>query len=213
MLRLTFGTREDATQVTGGINTIHDRIHGRLREAAGLFPAETPHSAHNPELLRWVHATLLDSHLLTYEVFVAPLTAADKDAYCAESTQRAHLLGIPHDYLPGSTADLRTYLEGMFSSGQIVVAETARALAREIVYPRTFGVARPLVWLMRLATIGLLPPAIREGYGFSWDSHREQALRRVRRMTHTLLPYMPRQLRYWRAARGALRVVRQRHVW
>jgi uncharacterized protein (DUF2236 family) len=209
MLRLTFGTPEDAAQVADGINTIHDRVHGRLREAAASFGTGTPYSAHNPELLRWVYATLLDSHLLTYELFVAPLTAADKDVYCAESSQRTHLLGLPREYLPGSTAELRMYLEGMFASRQIEVTETARALAREIVHPPTLGVAAPVVWLVRLATIGLLPPAIREAYGFPWDSHRERALRRSMRMLRTLLPYTPRQLRYWRAARGALHDVCQ----
>jgi uncharacterized protein (DUF2236 family) len=74
--------------------------------------------------------------------------------------------------------DSAMVLLAVYAPVVIVVTETARALAREVVYPRTFAVARPLVWLMRLAAIGLLPPAIREAYGFPWDSHREQALRR-----------------------------------
>ncbi len=207
MLRLTFGTPEEAAKVGGAINTIHDRVQGRLRQAAGPFPAGTPYSAQDPALLCWVHATLLDSHLLTYEDFIAPLTLAERDAYCAESMQRAHLLGIPPDDLPATTADLRTYMEGMLSSGQIVVTETARDLAREIVHPPTLGLARPLVWVMRLATIGLLPPAIREAYGFPWDSHHERSLQRVMCTIRSLLPYTPARLRYWRVARAALRAV------
>ncbi len=201
MLRLTFGTPEDALEVSSAINAIHDRVQGRLREAAGLYPAGTPYSAHDPALLRWVHATLLDSHLLAYQSFVMPLTATEKDVYCKESAQRGYLLGVPNDYLPASTADLRTYMDSMLSSGQILVTEAARRLAREIVHPPTLGVAHPLVWLVRLATIGLLPPAIREAYGLPWDSHREHTLQRAMRVTRTLLPYVPHRLRYWRAAR------------
>ncbi len=209
MLGLTFGTLEDAVQIVVGINTIHDRVHGHLWEAAGRFPAGTPYAAHDPALLRWVHTTSLDSNLLTYESFVTPLTAAEKDAYCAESAERAHLLGIPRDDLPRSTVELQRYMEGMFSSGQILVTSTARALAQGIVYPPTLGVARPLVWLTRLATVGLLPATVRMAYGYAWDTHHERALRRAMRMTRTILPCLPSQLRYWRAARLALRALHQ----
>ena len=39
---------------------------------AGAFPAGASYSAHDAELLRWVHATLLDSIPLTYELLVGP---------------------------------------------------------------------------------------------------------------------------------------------
>ena len=42
MLALTFGTDEEVTQAARGITAIHDRVHGRLREEAGPFPAGTP---------------------------------------------------------------------------------------------------------------------------------------------------------------------------
>ena len=44
-----------------GINTIHDRVHGMLRAPAGAYAGGEKYSAHDPELLRWVHATLLES--------------------------------------------------------------------------------------------------------------------------------------------------------
>jgi uncharacterized protein (DUF2236 family) len=59
----------------------HRGVHGRLPEAAGIFPAGTVYAARDPHLLRWVHATLLDSFLLTYELYVGPLTPADKNGY------------------------------------------------------------------------------------------------------------------------------------
>jgi uncharacterized protein (DUF2236 family) len=81
MLRLSFGTPEDAARVVRAINAIHRGVPGRLPEAAGIFPAGTVYSARDPHLLRWVHATLLDSFLLTYELYVGPLTPADKNGY------------------------------------------------------------------------------------------------------------------------------------
>ena len=52
------------------INAIHDCMNGRLTEAAGIFPAGTLYSAHDPSLLVCVHATLLEMNLRVYELFV-----------------------------------------------------------------------------------------------------------------------------------------------
>ena len=37
--------------------------------------------------------------------------------------------------------------------------------------------ARPLLALARLTTVGLLPPPIREAYGFEWSPRKERTLR------------------------------------
>src|SRR5262245_5631671 len=66
MLAITFGTPEQARQAIDRINSIHDRVNGTLQEPAGRFPAGTPFSAHDPQLLLWVHATLVESMALTY---------------------------------------------------------------------------------------------------------------------------------------------------
>lgn len=205
MLTLTFGTEEEVAGVARGINAIHDRVHGRLREGTGAFASGTPYSAHDPALLQWVHATLVDSHLLAYELFVGPLTAEEKDRYCAETCSVEALLGIPEGRLPRSVAELRGYLDGMLASGEIAVTGTARALAREIVSPAVPWPARPLFAAMRLPTVGLLPPAIREAYGFPWGARRARALRLWARVMRALLPWVPSLLRYWPRARAGAR--------
>ena len=72
MLRLCFGAEPEAQAVVARINAIHERVHGHLPETAGIFPAGTSYSAHDPALLAWVHATLLDMNLRVYERFVEP---------------------------------------------------------------------------------------------------------------------------------------------
>ncbi len=99
---------------------------------------------------------------------------------------------------------LRAYLDGMLSNGEIAVTDTARTLAREIVSPPTFGVGRPLVWLMRLTTLGLLPPSVREAFGFPWGPRDERALRRATRLIRALVPRLPTLLRSWPDARPVL---------
>jgi hypothetical protein len=65
--------------VVARINAIHDCMNGRLTETAGIFPAGTPYSAHDPSLLACVHATLLGMNLRVYELFVTPLRIEEKD--------------------------------------------------------------------------------------------------------------------------------------
>ena len=207
MLQLTFGTAEEIEQVAQRINAIHDRVHGRLGEPAGAFPRGTPYSAHDPSLLCWVHCTLVESHLLAYELYVGPLTVIERDRYCEESAQLGRLLGIPHGGLPNSVEDLRAYMDEMYSSRKIVVTDMARALARDIVYPPTLGIGRPVFRLMRLSTLGLLPSQIREAYGFPWTPQDERALQRLAGALRILLPYMPLRLRQWRCARVASRAL------
>jgi uncharacterized protein (DUF2236 family) len=203
MLALTFGTEERARGVAARINAIHDRVHGTLAEPAGIFPAGQPYSARDPELLRWVHATLVDSMLLAWDWFVGPLAPQDKDRYCAEATVVEPLLGIPRGLLPARVADLHSYIKEVQASGAIVVTETARALAAGLLSPPLGIVGRPLVGLMRLTAIGLLPANIRSAYGFEWDAARERTLHGVATLLRGFRRFVPRELREWPEVRAA----------
>jgi len=204
MLAFTFGTPEGVAGAARRINAIHDRVNGQLAERAAAFDERTRYSAHDPALLRWVHATMLETFPRTYELYVGPLTPEEKDRYCAEASGMAPLLGIPDGYLPASTVELRAYMDEMLASGLIVPSETARVLAREIVAPPLPRPVRPLLWLSQLPTVGLLPPTIRAAYGFPWDERREAALRLTAGLTRAILARSPSRLRHWGAARAAL---------
>jgi uncharacterized protein (DUF2236 family) len=205
MLSLTFGTRPEALGAARGINRIHDRVNGRLREAAGIFPAGTPYSAHDPELLRWVHATLLAVLPRAYELYVGPLTRAEKEQYCREATGMAPLLGAPAGFFPDSLAALDAYMGETVAAGHIAVTQTARALAREVLYPPLSGVAAPGLWLSRLPAVGLLPASIRRAYGFAWGPRHALVMRLSAAATRRALRSAPSLLRDWPTARAAAR--------
>jgi len=205
MLALSFGPEAAGRGAVQRINAIHDRVHGRLSEAAGVFAAGTPYSAHDPDLLRWVHATLVDSFLLTYELYVDRLAGPERDRYCQEASEIEPLLGIPRNFLPRDMLALRAYLDRMLASGEIAVTDTARALARELLAPPLPRLAAPLVRVMRQPAIGLLPPPVRTAYGFAWGPRDEVALHRSAAVIRRLLPLVPPVARYWRAARRAER--------
>ena len=201
MLALTFGSEEEAAGSAARINAIHDRVHGRLEEPV----AGASYSAHDPELLTWVHATLIESFLLAYRLFVGRVTPAEADQYCGEASGIAPALGIPPGRLPRTERQLREYLDAMLAGGVIEVTDTARQLSREIIRPPAPVLVRPALWLGALPAVGLLPPAIRAAYGLPWDGRRARVLHLLAAATRRGLPLLPPALRYWAVARRAER--------
>jgi uncharacterized protein (DUF2236 family) len=201
MLDLTFGDERTAARAAGRINAIHDHVHGRLDRSVGLFRAGTPYSAHQRELLLWVHATLLDSMPLAYEALVAPLEPGARDAYCREAAAGAARLGLPPDTVPQSWSALERYMDGVARSGTLAVGPHARALAREILYPPLAWMSGPIAGFQRDLTIGTLPPALRRAYGFAWTPRDERRLRRRARLVRRLRRLLPAALARWRRAR------------
>ena len=203
MLALTFGSDDEARRAAARINAIHDRVHGQIAARQGAHPAGATYSAHDPELLAWVHATLLDSFLLTFQLFVADLTESECDRYCAESSRIEPLLGIPSGRLPRTHDALRRYLAERLATDEISVTDAARALAHAVLYPRLVWPARPLTALSRFLTVGLLPPAMRDAYHVTWNPRRERAFRLIAATSRRSLPLVPALLRHWPTARRA----------
>jgi len=201
MRHFTFGDEDRVARTAARINTIHDRVNGRLRAGAGRLAAGTAYSATDPALLLWVHATMVDSVPLAYERFVGPLSTLERDAYCAESAAAARRLRIPEHLLPLTRGALDRYVAEVRSSGQLEVTDTARQLARDLLFPPLGDPTRPGAWLNRLATLGLLPPDIRDAYGFTWNARHERLLRLVARSLRILLPLTPPLIRFWPEAR------------
>jgi len=211
MLALTFGEPEAARRSAEGINAIHQRVSGRLPRAEGVFAEGTPYSASDPALLGWVHATLVDSFLLAYELYVRPLSSGERDAYCAESAGIESLLRIPAGSLPRTASELGSDVATRLHSGEIRVTDTARDLARQILFPPMSAPVWPALAVLRLATVGLLPPALRAEYGFPWDARRAAAFRASATVIRNLLPLVPSVVRHWPAARAAVRRTRAEH--
>ena len=202
MLAISFGDTGQLIEAAARINTIHDRINGRV------FPAsDETYSAHDPELLRWVHATLLDSILLTYERLIGPLTIEERDQYCLEASIMEPLLGMPDGWLPRDAAQLEAYMCERLAPGRAVaVTDRSRAIARAVLHPPLWRLAWPVFRSMQLLTIGTLPQSIRQSYGFEWRARDERSLARVTAVLRTALRMLPRLAREWPMARKHQRV-------
>ena len=201
MLDLTFGTPGQIQATADRINSIHERVHGRVGHGTPRFHSGTYYTATDPELLSWVHVTLVDSQLHAYEAFVEPMEPGEKDRYCSEAAEIASLMKIPSGFLPTNYDKLTGHLKSFFGEGPVHVSDVALRLSRDLLYPPGGIVASSLLGLGRLATAGLLPETIRRAYDLPWDEARERrfgavagGIRRVRRLT-------PRFLRVWAPAR------------
>ena len=203
MFDLTFGQPHEIQRAADAINAVHDRVNGQLREASGPFAAGQRYSAHDPELLRWVHCTMLEVFPRAYRLYVGQLSDAEWDRYCEEASRVEPLLGLPDGYLPRSRRELAAYLHTMLDGGQIAVSEQSRMLAAEILRPRVPLLLRPLVPIFQLPMVGLLPPTVRAAYGFPWDRRHEHLLQDSARIIRPLLALTPSLFRHWPAARRA----------
>lgn len=201
MLALTFGDPLSREQTLERIRGIHRRVRGHLPETVGPFPAGTPYFADDPELLLWVHGTLLDSIPLVYEQLVAPLATAERDSYCAEAADTAIALGARPAEVPRTWVDLRAYMDAMYQSGRLVVGPQAREVTEAVLAPRMARLIAPAAAANRLVTIGLLPDPVRRQFGFAWSDRRERRLRTVLRVIRGTRRAMPPLLALWPEAR------------
>jgi uncharacterized protein (DUF2236 family) len=203
MLSLTFGDEAERGRAAAGIRRIHDRVQGLLPHDAGRFEAGTRYSAHDPDLLLWVHVTLIDSTLRFYEDLVAPLTPAERDAYVSESSASVASLGLPATCAPRTLAAARAMLDDTLRSDRLSVGQEARAIAAAILRPAWSGLVLPVAAMQRLLTVGTLPPSLRDSYGFTWTPSQERRLVAVRQLLRGLHVVSPALLTRFAAARRA----------
>lgn len=201
MLSLTFGDEERRAAALAGIRAIHRRVNGTIQRAVGRFPAGTPYSAEDPALLLWVHATLVDSNTDVYQRVVAPLTDDELDRVCLESAPILEELGGDPSTTPRSWKALRSYMESIYASNTLVLTDEARALGLAVLSPRAAGLPVPLSGMHRLIATGLLPPGIRDAYGFKWNAARETRFHRALMTFRVARRLAPRAIAYWPQAR------------
>lgn len=101
----TFAPRADALRLIERVDRIHDKVHGHT--ADGL-----PYSAHDPELLTWVHCTEMISFMNGYMKYRKPdLSVAWQDRYFDETRRVAEALGARD--VPASRAEIEAYFQAM----------------------------------------------------------------------------------------------------
>jgi len=184
-MAIVFGDRETALAAAKAVNKVHGRVRGE------------DYHALDPDLLLWVHATLVDSALLTYETFVQPLPETDREAFYEESKLLGELLHIPPDRFPVRLPDFETYVCDMIECGPVKVGDRARALGRLVLRPRLPMLPGPAMVPFEVVTAGLLPTTLREQYGLPWGAAQRRAFGLAVAAVPRVVALTPPVLRVW----------------
>jgi uncharacterized protein (DUF2236 family) len=201
MLALTFGGASARERTLTTIRGIHRRVNGTLASAAGPFVAGTPYSAEDPALLLWVHLTLIESIVVTYELLAGSLTERERDSYCAESASVAIALGAVDADVPRTWGALQAILDRTYRSGVIAVSAEAKALAIAVTRPSGSMLTGPVMWLNEVLAVGLLPAHVRQRYGFRWNRFHGWTFRAIIHALRMARRLAPDVIALWREAR------------
>jgi uncharacterized protein (DUF2236 family) len=192
---LTFGSLTTVKQASRFINRLHTHVHGSLPAEAGVYAEHTPYKARDPELLLWVLATLIDTILLIYPMFVGPLTPEEQEQYYQESKTLARLLGLTAEHMPKTVEDLRRYVHDMVYSNRLAATPQARQLVQQVLFPPIPPIFRPFLHLNLQMTCALLPQPVRDIYGLEWGPKRQQIFEISTVSLRTIISRLPTFLR------------------
>jgi uncharacterized protein (DUF2236 family) len=191
-LALTFGAPAEVELAARQIRSTHARVRGH------------GYRADDPDLLLWVHATLIDSALLTYRTFVADLDEAAAAAYYRETQPIGSLLGIPPARFPASLGAFRRYVAEMLA-GPVRPDANGRRLAVAVLRPPIRFVPGFAFAPLGIVTAGLLPASLRAAYGLRWNRLDRAAFAAARTAIRTGVRVTPGRLRAVPPARAAER--------
>jgi uncharacterized protein (DUF2236 family) len=185
-MAIVFGDRETALAAARAVNQAHASVRGESYRAL------------DPDLLMWVHATLVDSALVTYETFVRRLSPHHREDFFQESMVLGELLGIPRDRFPVTLHDFDDYMRSMMSAGGPVRVEgRALELARQVLRPRLRLLPGHAMIPFEAVTAGLLPATLREQYRLPWGRAQQRVFRLMVIALPRLIAVTPPIIRVW----------------
>lgn len=191
--RVFFGTRAEADTTLAAVHAMHRRVVGALPEDAGThYPAGTPYSALDPELMLWTVAVIADSAIWFYEHLVRPLSAEELETLWLDYMRFAELFGTPRATLPQSHAAFREWYERQLAGPDLFLTEEARYMGHASAFeiPMSGG-RRRAKRAHDLVMLGSLPPRVRELYGLSYTPAQAAACRAVLALARASRPLVP----------------------
>jgi uncharacterized protein (DUF2236 family) len=157
-----YGTTEEAERAGRRVRAIHARMTAVDRRTGERFRID------DPELLRWVHVTEVESFLTAVRRGGLRLTTAEADAYYAEQTRTAALVGLDPATVPASVAEVVEYYAAMQPALELTVDSAATGVFLTVP-PLPYGLGLTPVRGASLGisalAIGLLPSWARRLYG------------------------------------------------
>ena len=157
-----YGTTREAERAGARVRGIHRRLSGVEPQSGRAYRVD------DPELLLWVHCSEVESFLSTAVRCGLRLSPVEQDAYYAEQTRNAALVGLDPAGVPASVAQMAAYFEDV--RPQLAVAQDARAAAAFVLWPPMPALvqlgtpARPAWTALATAAFAMLPRWARRLY-------------------------------------------------
>ncbi len=145
----SFSTTAEAERAVAMVKRVHQRVQGTA-------PDGRPYSANDPHLMAWVHHSLTESFLVSYQRYGAnQLSATMADRYVAEQATLAEMLGATSPGPARSVAELRSWMNGI--RPELRAGGQARDAARFLLLPPLPVISRGPYAVIAAAAVGLLP--------------------------------------------------------
>lgn len=191
---MIFGDLPSALASARRVRGVHDHIHGPIDEDVGRYARGHRYTAHDEQGLLWVLATLIETSVMAYELGIARLTPAEKEAYYQESKVFGALFGLSDEAMPADWPAFKRYCEEMASGSALAVGRPALETARFLLAAE--GPTGPFKRVYATLTTGLLPPRVREGYELPFGPAEEATYRSTLRAVERAWPLIPERMRW-----------------
>lgn len=218
VFKIVFGDASEAKAAADRVARRHAPVRGTIEEkSASPWSGRTYH-AQDPELMLWVHATLVDTALFVFRAVVRDLSPTEAAAYYEESKAVGELIGIPRSVLPATLADFDAYFAGIIGGPTLHVGAVARTQCDDLTrlepsyaLRSIYGDERVKRWsrfvdvrpihrgygsFTRVLAAGMLPPRLRAAYGYEWRRRDRLAYQGVLASAKVAVRVLPPRLRF-----------------
>lgn len=186
---VAFGTPNERRAVIRMVN----RAHGPVRSAEGDAVA---YNAFDPELQLWVAGCMYYGGRDMWQRMFGPMDDAAAERLYEQFQTYGTSLQVPAELWPEDRAAYDAYVARTLDGIELDprVADYGHRLLDPASRPLP---VRPVFRLLRFCTVGLLPDALRDAYGFPWsprDQRRFDAIMQVSSAVYRRLPRAAREL-------------------
>jgi uncharacterized protein (DUF2236 family) len=198
-----YGTTDEVELAGSRLRRMHSKLFGVDPRTGERFRVD------EPDLLRWVHVTEMESFLSTATRAGLRLTPDEVDRYYTEQLKAAEVVGLDPATVPGTAAEMAAYYEAVRPELSLTKdgAETALFLtvppipddwgSRAFRLSLTLGPTRWAYFGVAGTAIALLPPWARRLYGGlglpTTDITADLSVRSMRLLLSSILATLPRK--------------------
>jgi len=187
-----------AAAVARGVRARHRQIKGEHTDGSRYHALE-------PGAYAWVWASLFEAIVRAHDRFGSPVRGAERETFWSEWRDLGRLLGVRPRDLPEGLDGYERYFEQIVAR-VLEDTDTVHCVLdslRSPAGPPLPALARPAWWVGRrpsahalsLATVGLLPAALRERLRMRWTLAQELELRALGIAARAATPLLPAPVR------------------